>query len=535
MKVALAQINPVVGAVEDNAQKIIKIIKQYSSLSDLIIFPEMCLTGYPPKDLLFNESFLNLVDKYVDSIAKIVTHTPIIFGTVRKDNKKIYNTAVVMQNKKILSFHDKTHLPTYDVFDEKRYFSPSKSRTPVKIKINKDIVTLGIHVCEDLWDEAYDMDICKELVSQGTEILVNISASPFYIDKASQRIDIASAKARELKCYFIYCNLIGGQDELVFDGQSFAIDANGKLIDMLPDFEEHVKVLNTQDSTSVFFNKHSEEEQIFKAISLGVSDYFKKSGYKKAVIGLSGGIDSALTGFIAAHALGAKNIIGVSMPSDFSSAHSIDDAKQLAKNLNINFEIIPINAIYNKMLKELSPFFKGTEPGLAEENMQARIRANLLMAIANKNNALLLNTGNKTETALGYCTIYGDMAGALAVISDLTKTQVYSISNWINNNLKNSIIPQNSISKLPSAELRPNQVDPFDYEIVSPIVERIVSDPSEINNLIEEGNPSELVLDLCNKIHSSEYKRVQSAPGIKISQKAFGSGRRYPIVNHYNI
>jgi NAD+ synthase (glutamine-hydrolysing) len=389
------------------------------------------LTGYPPQDLLLDEAFINKAFKSLEKIASSVKNTPVILGTIRKEKDALYNTAAVLENGEVVEYRDKTHLPTYDVFDEDRYFFSSIIRKPIELSINGNKIKLGIEICEDLWDEDYKIKVSQELVQKGAEILINISASPFHINRMEERSCIIRDKIEELKCYFIYCNLVGAQDELVFDGQSCIMNPEGKFVSYLPAFKELVEVVDLENCPPIDDPKICEEEEVFQALSLGVKDYFRKTGHEQAVVGLSGGIDSALTATIAQNALGAKNVIGISMPSIYSSDHSIEDAKTLAKNLGIGFQIIPIVKINEQMLDDLSLILNGSS-GLVEENLQARIRGNILMAVANKECALLLNTGNKTETALGYCTMYGDMAGALAVISDLNKSQVYEVARWVN-------------------------------------------------------------------------------------------------------
>ena len=535
MKVVLAQINPTVGALDANSEKIKEIIRDYTSQCDLIIFPEMVLTGYPPQDLLLDDTFIQQTQEALESIVNAVKSTAIIVGTIRKENNNLFNTAAVIQDNAVIAYRDKTHLPTYDVFDEIRYFTPAESITPVELSMGGQTVKIGLQICEDLWDDEYDTKVSKSLCSQGAELLINISASPFHINKLQERIEIISSKANDLKCNFIYCNLVGAQDELVFDGQSCIVNSAGEVIYLSAAFEESVQLVDMEKCNPIKVLEPPEEEQIFNTLSLGVKDYFQKTGHTHAVIGLSGGIDSALTAAIAKNALGSENVLGIAMPSIFSSDHSINDAQALAENLGIQFEIISIKKINEQMLDGLSPIFNGSEVGLAEENLQARIRGNILMAAANKQGALLLNTGNKTETALGYCTMYGDMAGALAVISDLNKTQVYAVSRWVNTNFSKEIIPQNTLTKAPSAELKPNQVDPFDYDVVSPLVDILITEPQRSGKLEIEGYSAELIKELKQKIRLAEFKRRQAAPGIRISPKAFGVGRRYPIVNQFTV
>jgi len=532
MRIALCQINPIVGALQSNADKIIQIIGKYSAQCDLLIFPELVLTGYPPQDLLADSQFIANTEATLNKIV-FTTTTPVILGSVRRDGDNLFNSAAIMHNGNLTAYCDKTHLPTYDVFDEMRYFTPAIERKPVTLQCGNKQVNLGIQICEDLWDHEYDCKVSSELKEEGAEVIINISASPYHINRLSERIDIISNKAKQLKCNFIYCNLIGAQDELIFDGQSCMVNTTGEMTELLPAFEESIQIIDTEKTSSIPVNEKGEEEEMYAALTLGVADYFHKTGHTKAVIGLSGGIDSALTAAIAANALGAENILGVSMPSQYSSQHSRTDAQELAENLGIHFETISIEHINEIFLSELHPLFKNTEAGLAEENLQARIRGNLLMAVANKKNALLLNTGNKTETALGYCTMYGDMAGALAVISDLNKSQVYAVSRWINYNIGRTIIPENTLTKAPSAELRPDQVDPFNYAVVSPLVDILITEQKSTDELCEMGYESSLVEELKNKIRLAEYKRRQAPPGLRVSPKAFGMGRRFPIVNQY--
>ena len=534
MKVRLAQINPIVGNLEYNTG-LIKDIISSSRESDIIVFPELSLTGYPPQDLLLDKKFILETQEALADIKNIVEQQVVIIGLPVFANDSLMNSAAVIQNKEIVGYHSKVLLPTYDVFDETRYFTPSDEISPIAVMVNNINVNIGVQICEDLWDDSYSLKITEALIDKGAEMIINISASPYRKNILDKRISLCKDRAKDLKYYFIYCNLVGGQDELVFDGRSFVIDNNGNIKALGKGFKEDMIDFDSEEviSSDISEARADESEEIFNALSLGVKDYFKKSGFSKAVIGLSGGIDSSLTAAIVADALGKDNVIGVSMPSAFSSEHSKSDAKDLADNLGIRFEMIPISELYDKILSSMDSFFKDTPKGLAEENLQARIRGNILMAVSNKIGALVLNTGNKTELALGYCTMYGDMCGALGVISDINKLEVYELSKWINKTSSKVIIPENSINKKPSAELSENQYDPFDYDIVSPIVDHIINDLADANNLVEMGYEIDLINDIFNKIHTSEYKRRQAAPGIKVSEKAFGMGRRYPMNNHY--
>ena len=536
MKIRLAQINPHVGDIQHNSNLIKEIISS-STDKDLVVFPELSLTGYPPQDLLLDSNFLDLVDREVQNIKDIVLNQVVVLGVPRRQDGSLFNSAAIFQNGEVLGYRDKTLIPSYDVFDESRYFSPSKNVNPIQVTLGTKDISLGVQICEDLWDDGYDKKITNMLIEKGAEMIINISASPFRKNILNKRLEMIRVRANDLKYYFIYCNLVGGQDELVYDGRSVIMNSSGQVNQIANMFEEDILDFDSEIDTFNFSDINvlglSDDEKKYRALCLGVSDYFQKSGFKKAILGLSGGIDSALTAAIAVEALGNDNVIGVSMPSKFSSDHSKSDAKKLAENLGIRFEVIPINKSYERIISDMDTFFNGSTPGLAEENLQARIRGNILMSISNKIGSLVLNTGNKTELALGYCTMYGDMCGALAVISDLNKMEVYSLSQWINSYYDKSIIPDNIINKRPSAELRDNQYDPFDYSLVSPMVDSIINDLADKTQLIEMGYKADLIDEVLSLIHRSEYKRRQSAPGIKISDKAFGIGRRYPIVNQF--
>ena len=533
MTFSLAQINPTVGDINGNAQKIIQIIAEHGKDVDVLIFPEMVLTGYPPQDLLFESAFIKDTEAALLKIAESVSECTVIVGSVREENGELFNAAAIIHADGKIDYRDKILLPTYDVFDEARYFTSAKRIEPVQVMVSGEPVSIGVQICEDLWDDEYPQKVTLGLIKKGATLMVNISASPFCVDRYKERIQAVQAKVGEYEIPFLYCNLVGAQDELVFDGQSFAMNAFGEIIATGKLFSTDVIFVDFENASSISVPDTCEDEQIYNALTLGLKDYFNKTGHYKAIIGLSGGIDSALTCAIAVNGLGAENVIGVAMPSQFSSDHSISDAELLAKNLGIYFQTIPIQKLNTQFLDDLSPIFSGTESGLAEENLQARIRGNLLMAIANKKNSLVLNTGNKTESALGYCTMYGDMCGALAVISDLNKSQVYSVCQWINEHYGKEIIPEGTLTKPPSAELSPNQVDPFDYDVVSPLVDAIVTDGLHSTGLVNAGFDSVLATEMMRKVRYSEYKRRQAAPGIRISKKAFGIGRRYPIVNGY--
>ncbi len=522
LNVAICQINPVLGSFENNLKKIATNYEEaVKKGADLVVFPEMSITGYPPQDLLSNNKFVDQNIHCLENLSKMVT-VPCIFGFVDSVDGNKYNAAAVCQDGKIVYKYHKIHLPNYDVFDERRYFQSGDSVGVFDLKINNSNYKIALQICEDLWEDEYERKISDEIIKNNPDLIINISASPFTKDRKNDRIKLIQSKYKNANCPFIYCNLVGGQDELIFDGFSMVFNSELELINMGNGFQE--QILLTDLNTKVSIENISSNEQLFKALSLGINDYFIKTGHKKAVIGLSGGIDSALVACLAVDALGSDNVYLVSMPSRFSSDHSKSDAKKLASNLNTNFDTIDIDGLFGKYLDTLDKKFEGTENNVAEENIQSRIRGNILMAISNKFGCLVLSTGNKTELALGYCTLYGDMSGGLSAIGDLNKTEVYELSKWINQNKE--LIPKNIISKEPSAELAPNQVDPFDYELISPIVDKIVfGDSNELDQQF---------LSLKKKININEHKRRQAAPVLRVSKKAFGIGRRIPIVNHFH-
>ena len=522
LNVAICQINPVLGSFENNLKKIATNYEEaVKKGADLVVFPEMSITGYPPQDLLSSNKFVDQNIHCLENLSKMVT-VPCIFGFVDSVDGNKYNAAAVCQDGKIVYKYHKIHLPNYDVFDERRYFQSGDSVGVFDLKINNSNYKIALQICEDLWEDEYERKISDEIIKNNPDLIINISASPFTKDRKNDRIKLIQSKYKNANCPFIYCNLVGGQDELIFDGFSMVFNSELELINMGNGFQE--QILLTDLNTKVSIENISSNEQLFKALSLGIKDYFIKTGHKKAVIGLSGGIDSALVACLAVDALGSDNVYLVSMPSRFSSDHSKSDAKKLASNLNTNFDTIDIDGLFGKYLDTLDKKFEGTESNVAEENIQSRIRGNILMAISNKFGCLVLSTGNKTELALGYCTLYGDMSGGLSAIGDLNKTEVYELSKWINQNKE--LIPENIISKEPSAELAPNQVDPFDYELISPIVDKIVfGDSNELDQQF---------LSLKKKININEHKRRQAAPVLRVSKKAFGIGRRIPIVNHFH-
>ena len=533
MKIALCQVNPILGNFSFNLDKIKSFYnKAIQSGAELVIFPEMAVCGYPPQDLIWESGFVTECEKTIKTIASF-SKIPVISGFIRRDKNKIFNSAALVRNGEILFVYDKMFLPTYDVFDEDRYFTPGKNVGVTEVDIGGTLKKIGIQICEDLWDIDYELKVSNELAQNGAEVIINISASPFHDNQWEIRQKLIKNKVQETKIPFIYCNVVGAQDELIFDGNSVVHNNNGEVIGLGKSFAEDIIIVDMDSSNIIVGQKVSREETLYSALCLGVKDYFIKTGHKKAVMGLSGGIDSSLTACIAVDALEKENVWGITMPSEFSSDHSLTDAEKLAQNLEISIKSIPIKKLVNETLQSLKLLFKDAPSNVAEENIQARLRGLLLMAISNKFGWLVLTTGNKTELALGYCTLYGDMNGGLAVISDLSKQDVYALSKWVNESAGYDRIPVDCITKPPSAELAPEQVDPFDYDVVSPIVESIVQDKVSVDELIQEGLDKTLVLDIAGRIRLNEYKRRQAAPGLRVTSKAFGIGRRYPIINHY--
>ena len=534
MKITLCQINPTVGAINQNKKSIFDWYHRAVDLgADLVVFPELSLIGYPPQDLLLRNRFIENAKNALDEIAQKST-IPIILGNTMMEDNKLYNCAFFCEKGEIISHYKKRLLPTYDVFDEARYFTSGSEPCVVKVSINGENVYLGLQICEDLWDKNYSCDLVEELKAKGAEIIINLSASPYRVDRLLDRCELIQSKASDNRLSYLYCNLVGAQDELIFDGQSLAYNENGELIAQGKAFEEEILMVDVKNSQTIDLIDSRREEKIYNALVLGVKDYFKKTGHTEAVIGLSGGIDSSLTACIAVDALGIENVHGVSMPSKFSSQHSKDDAKLLSENLGIDYRTISIESIVSSFEESLKTSYNGSELGVAEENIQARARGSIIMALSNKFNWLVLSTGNKTELAMGYCTLYGDMNGGLSVISDLSKTDVYALSRWVNEKAGFDCIPINSIEKPPSAELAPNQVDPFDYDVVSPLVTALIDNQKSPSELIKEGADPGLVKDISNRIRINEYKRRQAAPGLRVTSKAFGIGRRVPIVNQFD-
>jgi len=547
MRITIAQLNPTVGNIEGNIKLMKNALKKAKEdSSDLIIFSELFLTAYPPRDLLEFSWFINKVDKGINDIVELSKNYPdigILFGAPTRSeiahSKGLHNSAILIQNGKILYKQHKSLLPTYDVFDEVRYFDPSLEISPVSFKGEK----LGINICEDAWNDPqfwpgrklYTIDPIEILANKGATILINISASPFITKKQLTRYKIISSQAIRHSLPFLYVNQVGGNDELIFDGRSMLVNKNGKIMYESPSFIEEISTINTDElKIKSDFIQIDEIESVFKALVLGIKDYLRKCGFKKAVVGLSGGIDSAVTICLAVYALGKDNVLGVSMPSPYSSKGSIEDSKKLTKNLGIPLKVIPIHKIYDSYLNAFSSIFNNLPTDITEENIQARIRGNILMAISNKFGHLVLSTGNKSELAVGYCTLYGDMSGGLAVISDVPKTMVYKLANYINRNKE--IIPKEIIMKAPSAELKPDQKDEDtlpSYHVLDEILYFFIEEGLSIEEIIKKGYDSDTVYWVAKAIARNEYKRKQAAPGLKVTTKAFGIGRRIPIAAKY--
>lgn len=554
LKIALAQINSTVGDIAKNKEKITEFIRKAREQgAELVAFPELAISGYPPQDLLYERAFISENKSAIEEISQICNGLVVVVGFVDYDRKwNLYNSAAILSDGGILSIVKKTLLPTYDVFDEDRYFEPgaSKEIEPHEVKVGEEVIKLGVEICEDLWDEDYETKVTDLLVERGAQLVINISSSPFHLGKGAQREDLVVSKATKNKVPVFLCNLVGGQDELVFDGQSLGADIAGKVIAYGAAFKEDLILVDLNLATGkgkkVARPKYNRQKEMFDALSLGIHDYFTKTGFKRAILGLSGGIDSAVTACIAADALGPENVIGVSMPSRFSSQHSKDDAEQVAKNLGIHyikFSIQEIVDAYTTTLKEPLERLRtiyglkvSADDSVADENIQPRVRGNSLMDFSNRLKdlqILVLNTGNKTELALGYCTLYGDMTGGVGAIGDVSKLQVYELAHYINSRAGRNVIPESTIKKTPSAELKPDQFDPFNFDIVSPMVDDIIEHRLSKKELIAKGYSREIVDDVYTRIRRSEYKRWQAPPCIKITRKAFGMGWKMPIVNHY--
>ncbi|MDY6785930.1 MAG: NAD+ synthase [Cyanobacteriota bacterium] len=558
MKIAIAQLNPTIGYLKNNAQSILESAhKSVENGARLLLTPELSLCGYPPRDLLLNPGFIEAVSQQLEKLARqLPPHLAVLVGTIEKNTdaaangqKALYNSVAWLESGQIQKIFHKRLLPTYDVFDEDRYFEPGNQSNILTLETSKkgglasERVKIGVTICEDLWnDEAfwgkriYEINPVQDLVQNSVDLVVNLSASPYSVGKQKVREAMLKHSATAYQTPIIYINQVGGNDDLIFDGNSFAVDGTGKIINRAKAFDTNLSIveydLQQQDlqgfSIAPIFE--TEEEEIWSALVLGVRDYAQKCGFARVVLGLSGGIDSALVAAIAAEAMGRENVLGVLMPSPYSSDHSVSDAVKLVENLGINSYKLAIGDAMNAYDKILEPLFAETEFGVAEENLQSRIRGNLLMAIANKFGYLLLSTGNKSEMAVGYCTLYGDMNGGLAVISDVPKTRVSALCRWLNRHRET--IPANIIEKPPSAELKPDQIDQDSlppYEILDDILERMIHLHESSAQIIAAGYNPQVVEKVMKLVVRAEFKRRQAPPGLKITDRAFGTGWRMPI------
>jgi NAD+ synthase (glutamine-hydrolysing) len=540
VKIALGQINPTVGDFSGNARKIIDFSRQaQGSGAHLVLFPELSVCGYPPRDLVERASFVAHNRETAEHIVHETKGIAVICGLVTpaqaENGKSVMNSAALLQDGKIAFVQSKMLLPAYDVFDEMRNFAPAKTQSLISLGGKQVALT----ICEDAWNDKnfwdrrlYAFDPVDALLKAGGEIVLNISSSPFWVGKRELRRDMLASIAKHHKVPVALVNQVGGNDSLIFDGSSMVLDKNGKIIAQAKSFAEDLIFFDSGQLTGDIHDQtEGDEASAYEALVLGTRDYVHKCGFRQVIIGLSGGIDSALTAAIAADAMGPENVIGVGMPSPYSSQGSIDDARELAKNLGIRFELLCITEAFDSFKQTLRTEFAGLREDVTEENIQSRVRGTLLMALSNKFGALVLSTGNKSEMAVGYCTLYGDMAGGLAVISDVPKTMVYRLAEYVNS--RHPVIPPASIEKPPSAELRPDQKDTDSlppYEILDPILEDYVEKGKSAEQIASgRGADIDLVKRVIRMVERTEYKRQQAAPGLKISEKAFGYGRRFPI------
>lgn len=531
IKLGIAQINPSVGDLEANAKKIISYIKRARNRGvDIVVFPELSLIGYPPEDLLLKPHFVDKNMRLLEVIKKECKGIVALVGFVDKKKKKIYNSCALIQDKKIIDIYHKICLPNYGVFDEERYFQRGEEFSVYSFKGYNFSTT----ICEDIWEKNY----INSLKEKKLDFLINIAASPFHLRKVLLRKKKLSQVARSLGCFVIYNNLVGGQDELVFDGTSKVVSPQGKLIKCAKRFSEDFMIFNLNKQKNYPLKKIPvrEEEEAFGALRLGLYDYVKKNGFKKVVVGISGGIDSAVVASLAKITLGRNSVWGLIMPSHFTSPETLDDAKRICKRLGLKTYLIDIDSIFQSYINNLKPFFKGKKFDKTEENLQARIRGNILMAFSNKFGLLVLNTGNKSEVSCGYCTLYGDMVGGFGVLKDVPKLLVYKLAHYINRVKGKKVIPSSVIQRPPSAELKPNQKDTDSlppYNLLDPILKLYIEKDFSLDNITKKGYRKDLVKQVVRMVDSNEYKRRQSPPGIKITPRAFGKDRRMPITNKF--
>jgi NAD+ synthetase len=543
MRLALAQINTIVGDLSGNESRILAAYRKGLAAGvELVVTPELAVTGYPPRDLLLRPELIRGNLEAIDRLAGATGAAGLVVGYVgrnaQRPGRELTNSVALLHSGKIQAVRSKTLLPTYDVFDEDRYFEPATENNVVMFAGRK----LGLTICEDVWndedfwrDRRYPRNPAAELAAAGAELILNVSASPWHLGKERTRRRMLQSLVRKTGVPLAYCNLVGGNDELIFDGGSLVLNARGEVIGAGRRFEEDFLVLDCGDRPPLAVPEDlAVEDELYRALVLGTRDYLGKCGFKSALLGLSGGIDSAVTACLAVAALGKENVRGVALPSPYSSQGSLDDAKRLSENLGIRYDVIPIGPAFGAITAQLREVFQGRAEDVTEENIQARLRGVILMAMSNKFGSLLLTTGNKSELAVGYCTLYGDMCGGLAVINDVPKTMIYRLAGWINRDRE--IIPAASLTKPPSAELRPNQTDQDSlppYDVLDAILEQYVVEARSAEDIIRAGADSDVVHRVVRLIDSAEYKRRQAAPGLKVTSKAFGVGRRIPIAQGY--
>jgi NAD+ synthase (glutamine-hydrolysing) len=548
MKIALVQINPTIGDFDANAGKILQHCEAARQLGcDLAVFPELAIPGYPPKDLLETPEFIDANLACLERVIGSIRGIGVICGYVDRNRtdtgKPLHNAAVLFEDGRVLHRVYKQLLPTYDVFDERRYFEPGDGNATILYKGSR----IGLTICEDAWNDEdifarriYDKDPVERLAKEGADLFINISASVFHMGKQAFRGHMLGAIAKKYSTPMVYVNQVGGNDGLLFDGISTTFESQGKIAVQATDFEEDLVVFDTdapekaQPADQVHPVSPSDVASVAKALATGTHDYVTKCGFQKVVVGLSGGIDSALTAAIAVKALGPENVSVVFMPSQYTSRENYEDTRQLADNLSIELTTIPIDSVFREFIQHLSPDFDPAAPGITEQNIQARIRGTILMAHSNRQGSLVLSTGNKSELAVGYCTLYGDMTGGLAVISDVPKALVYDISRFYN--MEKVTIPLRIIEKAPSAELKPDQTDQDDlppYEVLDPILKAYIEDLKRVDDIVALGFDRDTVLEVINRVDRNEYKRQQAAPGLKVTSKAFGYGRRYPLAQRF--
>jgi len=542
VRVALGQFNAVVGDLAGNADKMRQIYARAVKADvDLLVFPELAICGYPPEDLLYKRHFLRDCSLTLEKLAADCPKITIVAGFAERDEPNSYNSAAVLQGGGISKIYRKGLLPNYGVFDERRYFRPGSE----PLVINAGGLNVAITICADIWEDQWLANFLKD--AGQIQLIVNISASPFHTGKIKTREQVVNACAKELNCAVAYCNLVGGQDELIFDGRSIFADSTGSIVAKAKAFDEDLIIADVSAAADgavqikpvqpAARQPSDSVDEIYQALVLGTRDYARKNGFKKVLLGLSGGIDSAVTAAIAVEALGAENVIGISMPSEFNSPETIGDAEKLAKNMDIEFHTIPIMPMLGQFHKSLLTVEGWNDEGIAYENLQARIRGCILMSLSNRFGSLVLTTGNKSETAVGYSTLYGDTAGGFGIIKDVPKTTVYELAEHINRVAGRQIIPEDVITRPPSAELRPDQKDSDslpDYALLDKILKGYVEEDKSITELVAQGLPEDLVIKVIRMVDRNEYKRRLSPPGIKITPKAFGKDRRLPITNRYS-